>query len=90
LDTQSRRLRLCIARRAASVSNPNSFAKCDANANTYGHAYNYTYGDTDCNAYSDTNSYPNTYGYTQSDSEAAPNATSSASPAVTKRVIGEE
>jgi hypothetical protein len=36
MDTQSRRLRLSVARRSAPNSNSYAFAKCDINADTHG------------------------------------------------------
>jgi hypothetical protein len=55
LDTQPRRLRLSVARRTAPDANSYTYAKWDANPDTYSHANGNTY----CN----TDSYPDTYCY---------------------------
>jgi len=51
LDTQPRRLRLSVARRTAPDANSYTYAKWDANPDTYS------------NANGDTDSYPDTYCY---------------------------
>ena len=55
MDSQSRRLRVCVARRPASVSNSHTFTKYDANAKSNPDGDSHAYIDTYFNAYSDSN-----------------------------------